>query len=134
VCASDLEWAESCASLYAEALHDFLSNVIFEAQEVVALQVEAPSPARSAVINQLYRDAHDSAHSLVSAGQHGVNLKLARCLRGIVGRFGVLQNGVGGTDGEILQRSQAADYGVGNSDAPGFAVGLSGEITERQHR
>ena len=40
--------------LYAHALHDFLCDVILETQEVVALQIEAASPARGTVINQLH--------------------------------------------------------------------------------
>src|SRR5581483_1675134 len=43
------------------------------------------------------------------------------------------EDGIGGTHGQILQSSQPADDGIGNSDSPYFSSALPGEIAEREY-
>ena len=110
-----------------------MRDIIFKAQQVLTLQVIASTPAGSAVINQLHGNAHDSAHSLIAASQHRIHFELSRGKGRIISTLRILENGIGGAHGEILQRGKAADDGVGYADAPHLTPALPCKVTERQH-
>ena len=106
-----------------------------KAQYVVGLQIVAAGPSRDgiAAADELHRNPDDAANLVKRAVEHRIDVELAGHLRGFGRRLRVFDHRAGGADGQVPERGQASDDGIGHTHAPHAAVGVGGQVPEWKH-